>query len=533
MGISSGLALGLVIIPILAALIIIHELGHFFAARAVGVKVEEFGLGIPPRAKGWRWKGVLWSLNWIPFGGFVRVKGEDGNDFSEGSMNAKGPWQRAFFLAAGPAMNFIAAIVLCIVMVGFQGVTNTTESVYVNQVADQSPAQAAGWQPGDVIVAIDGQTVDSIDALSAAIDGNLDEATTVTIRRGNETIETSVVPRSNPPSGEGATGIQIAAGRQSFVHINHVEPGSPAATAGFLDGDKIVTVNGLAVESEAQVSSLLSGDYGTSTTLTVERDGQPVELTVDIPHPRVLITGIGTDSPASDALLYPGDQITSIAGTRIETAQDLFTSLRATSSTTVDVGYVREGRTGTVQLRVPAIDENQNPLSVIGVNARIENPYDTMGVDGIVTPVYEKVSAAQVIPEGWNQFSEFMTVTIDGLQRMATEGVDRDEIAGPVGMGQATSELLSESVVPVWFTVTFIMVIISVGLGVMNLLPIPALDGGRLLFVFIEILRGGKRISPEKEGLVHLVGMVFLLGLMFLVAFGDVDRLLDGRSMLP
>jgi regulator of sigma E protease len=116
---------------------------------------------------------------------------------------------------------------------------------------------------------------------------------------------------------------------------------------------------------------------------------------------------------------------------------------------------------------------------------------------------------------------------------MATEGVDRDQIAGPVGMGQITSELLSESVVPAWFTITFIMVVISVGLGVLNLLPIPALDGGRLLFVIIEILRGGKRISPEKEGMVHLAGMVILLALMFLVAFGDVSRLLDGRSMLP
>src|SRR5688572_24011680 len=104
--------MGLLIIPILAFLIIIHELGHFFAARSVGVIVEEFGIGIPPRAKGWRKNGVLWSLNWIPFGGFVRVKGEDGSDTSEGSMNSKGPLQRAWFLLAGPAMNLIAAIVL-------------------------------------------------------------------------------------------------------------------------------------------------------------------------------------------------------------------------------------------------------------------------------------------------------------------------------------------------------------------------------------------------------------------------------------
>jgi regulator of sigma E protease len=194
---------------------------------------------------------------------------------------------------------------------------------------------------------------------------------------------------------------------------------------------------------------------------------------------------------------------------------------------------VREGKAGTVSLKVPAFDESTNPLEAIGLNARIETAYEAIGINGLITPVYEKVPLTQVVPEGWNQFWGFMTVTFDGLQQMATEGVDRDQIAGPVGMGQITSELLSESVVPAWFTVTFLMVVISVGLGILNLLPIPALDGGRLLFVIIEILRGGKRISPEKEGMVHLAGMVILLGLMFFVAFGDVSRLIDGRSMMP
>jgi regulator of sigma E protease len=188
MFISSGTALGLLIIPMLAILIIIHELGHFFAARGVGVKVEEFGLGIPPRAKGWYWKGVLWSLNWIPFGGFVRVKGEDGSDFSEGSMNSKGPLQRGFFLIAGPGMNFVAAVVLCIVMVGFQGVTSDTKTVYINQVEAGSPAAAAGWQPGDAFVAVNGVDVASTGELSSAIDGFDDKPVSVTLERGTEHI---------------------------------------------------------------------------------------------------------------------------------------------------------------------------------------------------------------------------------------------------------------------------------------------------------------------------------------------------------
>ena len=87
--VSEGLVNGLYIIPILAVLILVHEIGHFVAAGMIGVKVEEFGIGIPPRLKGWRHKGVLWSLNWIPFGGFVKVLGEDGKADDPESINAK------------------------------------------------------------------------------------------------------------------------------------------------------------------------------------------------------------------------------------------------------------------------------------------------------------------------------------------------------------------------------------------------------------------------------------------------------------
>ena len=167
--VSEGLLNGLYIIPILAVLIRVHEIGHFVAARRIGVKVEEFGIGIPPRIKGWRRNGVLWSLNWIPFGGFVRVKGEDGTDMSAGSMNSKGPLQRAFFLVAGSMMNFLVAIILSIVIVALQGVPDTTSNMYVAAVASDSPAEGANWLPGDSIYAIDGDVINSTSQLQAAM----------------------------------------------------------------------------------------------------------------------------------------------------------------------------------------------------------------------------------------------------------------------------------------------------------------------------------------------------------------------------
>ena len=96
-----------------------------------------------------------------------------------------------------------------------------------------------------------------------------------------------------------------------------------------------------------------------------------------------------------------------------------------------------------------------------------------------------------------------------------------------------TSEALDQSPLPLWVVLTQIAILLSLNLAVLNLLPLPALDGGRLLFVLIEILRGGRKIAPEREGAVHFAGFVLLLGLMFVIAFFDIDRIRDGRDFLP
>lgn len=531
--ISEGLAAGLLIIPILAFLIIIHELGHFFAARRVGVKVEEFGIGIPPRAKGWRRGGVLWSLNWIPFGGFVRVKGEDATDMGEGSMNTKGPLQRAFFLIAGSMMNFLAAIVLSIVLVGFQGVPDMGESVYVGPIIPGSPAEHAGWQPGDAFVSIDGVEISSLSDMQELITERAGAPVDVALRRDGQLVETTVMPRRDPPRRQGATGVAIVEGPLSTVRITQVDPGSVADQAGWRDGDEIVAVDGMTVASGVQATGILSANIGNRVMVTIDRDGRRLDTTIPVPAQPVVLSTIATDSPASEARLYAGDRITAIAGQPVADANGLIGLLDRAAGSTVAVDVLREGQTLTVQLAVPPIGEDDNPLQVIGANAREWTPYEALGTDGVFARTYRDVPLARIIPEGWRQFSEIITGTFAGLRTMVTDGVDPDMVMGPVGMGQLTSETIALSATPAWVTLTMITVIISVGLGVLNLLPFPALDGGRLLFVVIEVLRGGRRISPEKEGLIHLTGMVVLLGLMFYIAFGDVSRLLDGRSIFP
>jgi regulator of sigma E protease len=530
---SDGFLAGLLIIPMLAVIILAHEFGHFFAARSVGITVEEFGIGIPPRAKGWRWRNVLWSLNWIPLGGFVRVKGEDGRDVEPGSMNTKGPLARAFFLVAGSGANFLAAALLSIALVATQGVPTDSSHVYIHQVEPNSPAQAAGWQPGDAIVAIDGHDVASVSDLSGALDASAGSAVPVVVLRGDQRIDTTVTPRKNPPPGQGATGIRVDDAYLSSIELGEVAPGSPAATAGWQRGDEIVAIDGVQIESVAQVNALLGAAKNGRAEVTMLRDGAPVTTTIQLDDATVRLAAVASGSPASKALMYPGDRLVKVGDTRVTDAESLFASLDAASGTTVPVTVEREGRDVELTLAVPAIGENDNPLALIGANATLETWQDLAGVGTKSSRDFESVSAGEVIPQGLDQFGFLITGTLDGLKQMFTTAPSSDNLAGPVGMGQLTSELISESSLPIWYTLGNIVMVISVGLGILNLLPLPALDGGRLAFVVVEVLRGGKRLPPEKEGLVHLAGLALLLALMFFVAFNDVGRLIDGQSILP
>ncbi|MBA2278574.1 MAG: site-2 protease family protein [Chloroflexia bacterium] len=530
--ISEAFALGLWIIPILAFLIIIHEIGHFSAARSVGVKVEEFGIGIPPRVKGWAYKGVLWSINAIPFGGFVRVLGEDGASMAPGSMNTKGPAQRAFFLAAGSAMNFLAAVLLAFALVGFLGIAPETDHVYIAQVEAGSPASSAGWLAGDELVAIEGKAVDNAAALSSRISESVGKRIAVDIQRGDQTIATSITPRADPPANQGPTGISIAEGGPSIIRITEVDPGSTAATAGWRPGDEILAINGQSVQAGVQTSSALRAGAGGTVPVTLSRGEEAVETTVDVPPMGIRLTAVANGSPAAEAGLYPSDVIQEIAGQPTGDSRALLIALDAGRGTTIPVSYLRNGQTYETTLAVPA-EEMEAPLTAIGVNATETSPFSAIGVDGTIVPEFQRVGLSEIVPEGLGQFWFITEQTFLGLKLLLTGGVDFDQVAGPVGMGQMTSELLSQSGLPTWVVLAQITIVISLNLAVINLLPLPALDGGRLLFVLIEVLRGGKRVAPEKEGLVHLAGLVVLLGLMFLVMFGDVTRLIDGETFIP
>ncbi|HCG30604.1 MAG TPA: RIP metalloprotease RseP, partial [Chloroflexi bacterium] len=157
---------------------------------------------------------------------------------------------------------------------------------------------------------------------------------------------------------------------------------------------------------------------------------------------------------------------------------------------------------------------------------------EPLGADLTQQLHFERVSPINIPLETVRTFGSTMRQMGTGLMSLVRGSTSLGDVAGPIGMGQLTSEIISRSAMPLWVTLTNLTIILSLNLALLNLLPLPALDGGRLLFVLIEVLRGGKRVPPEKEGVVHFVGLMLLLTAMFLIAFVDINRIISGSSFL-
>ncbi|MFN2305224.1 MAG: M50 family metallopeptidase [Anaerolineales bacterium] len=197
------------VVLVISLLIFFHELGHFLSARAVGVPVEEFGFGYPPRlAKIGEWKGTEITLNWIPFGGFVRPKGE-ADATVEGGMAAAPAWKRLVIALSGPLMNFLIGILILILIYTAIGVPASNEAM-ITQVSNDSPAQAVGLQAGDIILSVDGIEVTDIEQLSSTISQLAGEEVEISVDRAGETLTFNITPRENPPEGEGAMGVALS-----------------------------------------------------------------------------------------------------------------------------------------------------------------------------------------------------------------------------------------------------------------------------------------------------------------------------------
>lgn len=203
----------LVFIIVLSILILVHEAGHFFAARKAGVKVEEFGFGIPPRVLGKKIGETVYSINLLPFGGFVRLHGESIEEEIEEPERAflnKSKLKRTAIILAGVFMNFVLAMVAFSIVYSFSGIPRQTDEVKILEVAAGSPAQEAGILEGDIVASVDEEEVTSINQFSDLIDEKKGETVVLTILRNDGQEIIRITPREEPPEDEGPVGVVIS-----------------------------------------------------------------------------------------------------------------------------------------------------------------------------------------------------------------------------------------------------------------------------------------------------------------------------------
>jgi len=295
------MSIAIIIILFLVTLFVaiyLHELGHFIAAKRAGVKVEEFGIGIPPRLFGIKRGETIYSVNAIPIGAFVKAVGENDPTVPR-SLAGKGPWTRLGIYAAGPLVNIFLAFVLFSAFIALPISTVAGNGLMVHSVAVNSSAEEAGIEPGDIILKVERQLVhswkDMQDIVNSVEEGA--EITLLLLRNGQE-VQTTVKPKFDSELQRRIIGVLLC-----WNMVSQVEEGSPAYEAGIKAGDTIISINGQDIyNNESMSSALRSVEEGEKINLVLLRDGE----TISIP-----LTNDGYET-------LPGIELRWVDGTHIE-----------------------------------------------------------------------------------------------------------------------------------------------------------------------------------------------------------------------
>ena len=212
----------LVFLLVLSILVIAHEAGHYFAAKKAGIWVEEFGFGIPPRIWGKKVGQTIYSINLLPFGGFVRLHGENREEEITKTKKAfltKSKKVRASVVIAGVVMNFLLAIIAFAIVYSFSGIPRQTKDVRVLDVAVNSPAQEARIIAGDIVKKVDNQDITTTQVFINAVEERKGKKIQLIIQKDGSEKKISVTPRENPPDNEGPLGVIISSTEIYFPPI--------------------------------------------------------------------------------------------------------------------------------------------------------------------------------------------------------------------------------------------------------------------------------------------------------------------------
>lgn len=423
----------LIAIIIFSVIVVFHELGHFLLAKKNGIEVTEFSLGMGPRLLSTVKGNTRYSLKLFPIGGSCMMVGEDGEEEGPGSFGHASVWGRISVVAAGPIFNFILAFVFALIITSVMGY----DPPKVLSVEENSPAEEAGLQEGDIITSFQGKHI-SIGrdiSLYESLYGMQQDQIKMTVKRDGKKIDLN---------------FKAASEKKYMLGFSYVPDGEPEITEVFVDGAMM------------------------------------------------------------KAGVLAGDVITAVDGTKVSTGEEL-------------QAYLEEHPLGENAVTITVSrDGNEKEFTV-------QPTVRTQVSTGFVYNLYrEKTNFFGVLKYSAVEVRYWISSTIDSLELLIKGTFRVNDLSGPVGIvdaiGSSVEEAKSEGAVVMWMQMFYWAILLSANLGVMNLLPLPALDGGRLVFLLIEAVTK-KKVNPNIEGMIHFAGFVLLMALMVFVFMNDLKRL--------
>jgi len=441
-------------ILLLGPLIAIHEFGHYFVARKLGVKVLVYSIGFGPTLIKWTSKksGIQYQLSALPFGGYVKMLDEREGNVSEEDLpkafNRQHPWKRIAIVAAGPLINlFFAVILFWILFLPAQEQLNTR----VGQVLPNTPAAAAQMQQGDKITAVDGTEVASWEKLNYALVDRVGETGLITIQAERDgQIKSFQLPIQSFLKDQSQSPLDtlgfIPYRPEIPAVVSKLSEDGAAIRQGMKEGDKIIAIDGVAMKNWFDVVQVVQASPEKLLKIDVLRNNQVVHLQV---MPQAKRDNMG--------------KVTGMLGVQSDPGK-----------ITIPAEYKQTIQYSPTEALVMAFDKTTQLSSMI-LNSIVKMVRGLIGLDNLSGPITIAKVAGQSAEMGWQTFISFMAL-------------------------------------------------MSVSLGILNLLPIPMLDGGHLVYYFIELLRG-KPVSEQIQLVGLKIGMVLLGSMMLLALFNDFMRL--------
>jgi regulator of sigma E protease len=527
---------------LISVIVFIHELGHLLVGKWLGVKATRFSIGFGPRLCGFQWGETEYRLSLLPFGGYVKFAGD--NPLEELAPEDQGrgfleqpPHRKAAIAVAGPAANFVLAIGLLALL---HAVPQMDIAAMVGSVKPGSPAAQAGLRYGDRIVAVDGKPIEGFTSLQEMVGSRAGQATRFTLQRGSQTVDTTVVPGSYDESDpietvkRGRIGIMPA----PFAAEIGVASGSPAARAGLRDFDRVVRLGGEPIANYEQLAERLASLHGPvpidvlrrsevaapGATLWVEK---PVHATLDadgsasgIELAHLTLFFVQPGSAAAEAGLQRGDRVVSINGSPVGWwVDDVDKAVKAAGADPFQMTVRRGKDLVTVTVR----QHMKTGRNEAGVRAQIPElgagPDPAVrSVEPAMVPVHSSLGSA--FSRSFSEIASMTRKTVLGLERIVVGRISTEAISGPLTIAQVAGN----AAVAGWKTFLWWMVVISLNLGVINLVPIPVLDGFHVLSAAIEGVRR-RPLSLRFREVANLVGVALVLALMVLAVRNDAVRL--------